>query len=281
MKRSVLVKLGIGILAFLVIIFLTGYFFISSALKGFKVQEMDFDQELNLRKPAQVKTEPTILFLGNSMTYFNDLPTVFMNLSRSGGFAAEVYELTEGSYRLEYFADETDEVGAQVYDALKSYDWDYVILQEQSGISTIGAEEHMYPAARTLDSMIREANGESVFLMTWAYREGFSLPLLGLEFKNTREEMQTQMAQNYGDIATELDALLAPAGIAFMRCTANYPEIELWDEDGNHPSPAGTYLAACVLYQVLYDQSPGELGYTADLDRQTALKLQLVAAGIQ
>lgn len=281
MKRSVLVKLGIGILAFLVIIFLTGYFFISSALKGFKVQVMDFDQELNLRKPAQVKTEPTILFLGNSMTYFNDLPTVFMNLSRSGGFAAEVYELTEGSYRLEYFADETDEVGAQVYDALKSYDWDYVILQEQSGISTIGAEEHMYPAARTLDSMIREANGESVFLMTWAYREGFSLPLLGLEFKNTREEMQTQMAQNYGDIATELDALLAPAGIAFMRCTANYPEIELWDEDGNHPSPAGTYLAACVLYQVLYDQSPGELGYTADLDRQTALKLQLVAVGIQ
>ena len=281
MKRSVLVKLGVGIFVFLVIAFLTGYFFISSALKGFKVQVMDFDQELNLRKPAQVKTEPTILFLGNSMTYFNDLPTVFMNLSRSGGFAAEVYELTEGSYRLEYFADETDEVGAQVYDALKSYDWDYVILQEQSGISTIGAEEHMYPAARTLDSMIREANGESVFLMTWAYREGFSLPLLGLEFKNTREEMQTQMAQNYGDIAAELDALLAPAGIAFMRCSANYPEIELWDEDGNHPSPAGTYLAACVLYQVLYDQSPGELGYTADLDRQTALKLQLVAAGIQ
>ena len=281
MKRSVLVKLGVGIFVFLVIAFLTGYFFISSALKGFKVQVMDFDQELNLRKPAQVKSEPTILFLGNSMTYFNDLPTVFMNLSRSGGFAAEVYELTEGSYRLEYFADETDEVGAQVYDALESYDWDYVILQEQSGISTIGAEEHMYPAARTLDSMIREANGESVFLMTWAYREGFSLPLLGLEFKNTREEMQTQMAQNYRDIATELDALLAPAGIAFMRCSSNYPEIELWDEDGNHPSPAGTYLAACVLYQVLYDQSPGELGYTADLDRQTASKLQLVAAGIQ
>ncbi len=281
MKRSGLVKAAIGILVFLVIIFLTGYFYISSALKGFKVQVMDFDQELNLRKPVQVKTEPTILFLGNSMTYFNDLPTVFMNLSRSGGFAAEVYALTEGSYRLEYFADETDEVGAQACDALENYDWDYVILQEQSGISTMGAEEHMYPAARTLDSMIREANGESVFLMTWAYKEGFSFRLLGLELKNTREEMQTEMAQNYSNIATELDALLAPAGIAFMRCSSKYPEIELWDEDGNHPSQAGTYLAACVLYQVLYDQSPGELSYTADLDRQTASKLQLVAAGIR
>ena len=93
--------------------------------------------------------------------------------------------------------------------------------------------------------------------------------------------MQTQMAQNYINIASELDALLAPAGIAFMRCSSEYPEIELWDEDGNHPSPAGTYLAACVLYQVLYDQSPSELDYTAELDRQTASKLQLVAAGIR
>ncbi|ADL03801.1 SGNH/GDSL hydrolase family protein [Lacrimispora saccharolytica] len=281
MKRSRLVKIVIGILAVLAIIFLAGYFLISNALKGEKIQVMDFDQELNLRKPVQVKTDPAILFLGNSMTYFNDLPTVFMNLSQSGGFEPEVYELTEGSYRLEYFADETDEVGAQAWDALKNYDWDYVIMQEQSGISTIGAEEHMYPAARTLDSMIREANGESVFLMTWAYKEGFSFPLLGLEIKNSREEMQTQMAQNYINIASELDALLAPAGIAFMRCSSEYPEIELWDEDGNHPSPAGTYLAACVLYQVLYDQSPSELDYTAELDRQTASKLQLVAAGIR
>lgn len=281
MKRSRLVKIVIGILAVLIIVFLAGYFLLSSALKGEKIQVMDFDQELNLRKPAQVKTDPAILFLGNSMTYFNDLPTVFLNLSQSGGFEPEVYELTEGSYRLEYFADETDEVGAQACDALKNYDWDYVILQEQSGVSTIQAEENMYPAARTLDSMIREAKGESVFLMTWAYKEGFSFDLLGLELKNTREEMQTQMAQNYMNIANELDALLAPAGIAFMRCASHYPEIELWDEDGNHPSPAGTYLAACVLYQVLYDQSPSELDYTADLDGQTASKLQLVAAGIR
>lgn len=281
MKSSKVKKAIIGILAVLVIIFLAGYFFISSALKGEKIQVMDFDQELNLKKPAQVKTNPTILFLGNSMTYVNDLPTVFMNLSQSGGFVPDVYELTEGSYRLEYFADETDEMGAQVYDALKNYNWDYVILQEQSGISTMGAEDSMFPAARTLDSMIREANGESVFLMTWAYKEGYSFNLLGLELKNTREEMQTKMAQNYMSIANELDTMLAPAGIAFMRCAASYPEIELWDEDMNHPSPAGTYLTACVLYKVLYDQSPEGLGYLADLDAQTAAKLQLVAAGIK
>lgn len=281
MKRSKLVKVVIGILAVLVLVFLAGYFLIFTAITGGKIQVMDFNQELNLKKPAQVKTDPVILFIGNSMTFANDLPTVFMDLSQSGGFAPEVYEITEGYYQLNFFADETDEVGAQACDALKNYNWDYVILQENTGISTMEAEEKMYPAARTLDSMIRKANGESVFLMTWAFKEGFSVPVLGMEYKNTREEMQTKMAQSYTNIAKELDSLLAPAGIAFMRCSSQYPEIELWDEDGNHPSPAGTYLAACVLYQVLYNQSPSELSYTADLDRQTASKLQLVAAGIR
>lgn len=282
MKRSKFKKAVIVILAVLGIIFLAGYFLLSRAIKGEKVQVMDFNQDLNLKKAAEpVKTAPAILFLGNSMTYTNDLPTTFLNLSQSGGFSPEVYELTEGAYQLGYFADETDEMGAQVYDALKNYTWDYVIMQEQSGISTVGAEDSMFPAARTLDSMIRKAGGESVFLMTWAYKEGYSFNLLGLELKNSREEMQTKMAQNYMSISNELDAMLAPAGIAFMRCASSYPEIELWDEDLNHPSPAGTYLTACVLYKVLYNQSPEGLGYLADLDAQTAAKLQLVAAGIK
>ncbi len=281
MKKSIVIKIVIGIIILACVVYAGIFFLISSVLKSEKIQVMDFNQELHLKKPAEVKTNPTMLFLGNSMTYVNDLPTVFDNLSQSGGFDPDVYDLTEGSYRLEYFADETDEVGSQVYDALENYTWDYVVMQEQSGVSTIGGEDIMYPASRTLDGMVRAAEGESIFLMTWAYKDGFAYKLLGIGVENTTEEMQTMMAQNYMNIANELDAMLAPAGIAFMRCTKNYPEIELWDEDKTHPSPAGTYLAACVLYKVLYDQSPEGLSYTADLDAETASKLQLVAAGIK
>lgn len=280
MKKSIIVKIVIGILILVCVVYGVVVFFISNLFKSGNVQVMDFNEELHLKRPADVKTNPTMLFLGNSMTYVNDLPDVFDQLSQSGGFEPEVYDLTEGSYRLQYFADETDEVGSQVYAALESYTWDYVVLQEQSGISTIGGEDLMYPAARTLDKMIRSAEGESVFLMTWAYKDGFAHKLLGVNVEKTTEEMQTMIAENYRNIAGELDALLAPAGIAFMRCAERYPEIELWDEDKSHPSPAGTYLAACVLYKVLYDQSPEGLSYTADLDGETASKLQLVAAGM-
>ncbi len=118
--------------------------------------------------------------------------------------------------------------------------------------------------------------------MTWAFKEGISIDLVaGLKYRESRDEMQTEIASHYINIAKELDAMLAPAGIAFMRCTTQFPEIELWDEDENHPSPAGTYLSACVLYNVLYDQSPEGLAYFGDLDEQTAGKLQLIAAGIK
>ncbi|NNJ31460.1 DUF4886 domain-containing protein [Lacrimispora defluvii] len=279
--KSTIKKIVIIVLAVFAALLIGGYLLISSALKREKVQPMDFTQNLDLKKPDPVKDQPSVLFLGNSMTYTNDLPSVFSQLSQSGGFMADVYELTEGSYRLEYFADREDEVGSQVYDALENYTWDYVILQEQSGIATM-AEETMYSAARTLDSLIRQAQGEPVFFMTWAFKEGISMDLLaGLKYRESREEMQTEIASHYINIAKELDAMLAPAGIAFMRCTSRFPEIELWDEDENHPSPAGTYLSACVLYNVLYDQSPEGLPYFGDLDEQTAGKLQLIAAGIK
>lgn len=241
-------------------------------------QSMDFQKQLELKKPQQVKKEPNILFLGNSFTYVNDLPSVFTQLSVSGGFNPVVDELSDAGYHLEFFADETDDLGKLAYYALENYQWDYVVLQEQSRLPTVAAEEMMYPAARTLDQMVRKAGGESVFFMTWSYKEGDEFEALGKTYKTTREQMQSQLAESYMTIANELDAYLAPVGIAFMRSAEQYPEIELWDEDKNHASPAGTYLAANVFYATLYNQSPEGLSYTADLKPEIAAKLQQMAA---
>lgn len=79
--------------------------------------------------------------------------------------------------------------------------------------------------------------------MTWSPKNGVERDLLKLD----RKEVPSMLAENYISIAGELDDLLIPAGVAFMRCAGPYPEVELWDEDGQHPSPVGTYLAACIL----------------------------------
>ena len=67
---------------------------------------MDFDAPLTLKKPAEpIKESPEVLFLGNSFTFYNDLPQTFLELSYEGGFS-DVYkrqphdQLAAGDQRL-------------------------------------------------------------------------------------------------------------------------------------------------------------------------------------
>jgi hypothetical protein len=48
-------------------------------------------------------------------------------------------------------------------------------------------------------------------------------------------------------------------------------------DDRKHPTLAGTYLAACVFYAVLNENSPEGIAYTAGLDPVDAAFLQHIA----
>ncbi len=112
--------------------------------------------------------------------------------------------------------------------------------------------------------------------MTWSPKNGVESDLLKLD----RKEVQSMLAENDVSIAGELDDLLIPAGVAFMRCAGPYPEVELWNENGQHPSPEGTYLAACATFAAFFQESPEGCPYTADLNADTAAKLQGIATDL-
>ena len=50
--------------------------------------------------------------------------------------------------------------------------------------------------------------------------------------------------------------MVAPVAIAWSAVARSRPEIALYAADGSHPTAAGSLLAACVLYGVLF-QDPG------------------------
>jgi TolB-like protein len=52
----------------------------------------------------------------------------------------------------------------------------------------------------------------------------------------------------------------------------------LWQDDGSHPSTAGTYLAACVFYAIVFRQSPAGLGFDDGLSSDITNTLQRAAA---
>jgi Domain of unknown function (DUF4886) len=213
-----------------------------------------------------------VLFVGNSYTYVNDLPTMFSELSRSGGRKVEVSIVAEGGFSL------ADHVNSTNFaEALTSSQWDYVVLQEQSQIPSIEASrtQSMYPAARGLVQQIRATSAEPIFFETWAHRGGF--PENGL---SNYEAMQYEINQGYMRIASELDVRIAPVGLAWFRALQGNPNMQLWQEDGSHPSEQGTYLAACVFYVTLFNESPVGLSYRGNLSEEVALQLQEAANSI-
>ena len=213
-----------------------------------------------------------VLFIGNSYTQVNDLPQIFTRLACSGRRVVQTGLAAGGGWTLEQHA-----AAAQTLQKLQSQPWDLVILQEQSEIPAFEQNRRvsMYPAARQLVAKIRAQGANPLFLVTWAHRSG--APEYGIP---NYAEMQARINAGYLGIAGELGVLTVPVGEAWSRVRGQPGAPELWDQDGSHPSPAGTYLAACVLYATIYRQSPLGLTFTAGLPPETARLLQSTAAAV-
>src|SRR6266498_788662 len=211
-----------------------------------------------------------ILFIGNSYTFVNDLPNTFAELAKSGKHKVEVGMSAQGGWTLADHVKSTD-----TQNAIHSKKWAYVVLQEQSQIPSVGQSRTytMYPAARTLVKQVRAIGATPLFFLTWAHRDGWS------EYgMRDYESMQVQINNGYYGIAQELNVSAAAVGLAWLAAVKGHPELNLWQEDGSHPSEEGTYLAACVFYAVIFKESPVGLTYRADLSKETAGTLQAIAS---
>jgi hypothetical protein len=211
-----------------------------------------------------------VLFLGNSYTYVNDLPATFARLAESGGRHVETAMVANGGETLDQHAASPDSLSE-----ISSKPWNYVVLQEQSEIPAAASsrEYSMYPAARKLAAAVEAAAAVPMFYMTAAHRDG--APDLGL---TGYEAMQLAIDAGYTAIARELGAPVAPVGYTWFVLHRQHPEIELWQDDGSHPSVAGTYLAACVFYAAIFRASPEGLAFDDGLPAEQARVLQASAA---
>ena len=211
-----------------------------------------------------------ILFVGNSYTFVNDLPVVFARLAASGGHLVETGMVAAGGAT---FADQV--ASSDVITKLATVKWNVVVLQEQSQIPAVVASRttEMYPNARLLVRRAQGSGARPMFFLTWAHRDGW--PENGLP---SYQSMQAQLDAGYRGIADELHVPVAPVGDAWAAVVQADRAADLWQADGSHPTMTGTYLAACVFYASIFEQSPVGLGYSADLSGETVRALQSAAA---
>jgi hypothetical protein len=63
--------------------------------------------------------------------------------------------------------------------------------------------------------------------------------------------MQAALRDAYAEAAALTGAEVLPVGDRWEATLAAYPALPLFSADGSHPSPHGTYLAACVIFAAL------------------------------
>jgi hypothetical protein len=211
-----------------------------------------------------------VYFIGNSYTYVNNLPDEFAKLSFSGGHQVETGISAGGGWML---ADAV--LSKDTRDGLSSKKWDYVVLQEQSQTPASGESRtrFMLPAVRELTGLIYPTGAIPILFNTWGHRDGWPDNRLP-----DYVSMQNAINDGYLEVSRDLNIAIAPVGFAWQAVQSKEPQINLWQADGSHPSPSGTYLAACVFYAAIFHESPAGLDYYGKVDRSSGLILQKIAA---
>jgi PKD repeat protein len=222
---------------------------------------------------ASCQDSISVLFIGNSYIYTNDLPTVFKNIANSKGDIATVDSKTNGGFTFQSHVNDPI-----TFQKIHSKTWDYVVLQGQS-------QEPSFPynqvntstlpyAVQLADSVYANAPcSQAMYFMTWGRQVGDPQ----WDSINTFNKMNLRLRNAYLRIADSANASVSPSGPAWKYVVDNYPSINLFSADGSHPSYAGTYLSACVFYSSTFHKSPVGATFIGTLDQATASTLQHVA----
>jgi hypothetical protein len=190
------------------------------------------------------------LFIGNSYTFVNDLPGMLTQIAGAPDASPHIVtsSVTQGGATLSDLWN-----GASARDAIAQGGWTHVVLQEQS-VTAPCSPDLFYPYAARFAGAAKDAGATPAFYETWARADAStdyaSLACLG----GTPAAMQDELLAAYAKAATDGAGVLVPAGEAWRAVRAGLPSIDLFQSDGSHPTPDGTYLTACTFYVKLTGQ---------------------------
>ncbi len=211
-----------------------------------------------MAKSKQEISSLKIIFIGNSFTQHHDLPGMITRIAAVHGKKMEhrLFSIGGASLRTHWNKGEAA-------DAMEEVHSDYVVLQEQSTLPVKNAVR-MGENVALFDEQIKRVGSKTALYMTWA--------------RSYEPDNQKVISDAYTKIGNELGALIIPVGLAWEKFRQKQTEPDLHAQDMSHPSLAGSYLAACVFFAMLFKQDPtGTQDEIPDLSPEAKTLLQKTA----
>jgi len=226
-------------------------------------------QFINYSVFSQPQDTTKILFIGNSFIFMNNLPQLFTGLTQNANITTFIGQHTPGGASVGDTAQGTSAHSNNpvVFNLIKSKKWDYVIVQDNQGRFALNygvfssSSNVIGGHLKIQDSVL--ANNPCAN-MIWFAGWGFQGPYP--PYSNSGTEMIEKIFANYTYLNDTSYQIIAPIGPAWITAINNYSNVNLWAQDSAHPSLAGSYLTACVLYATIFKKDPTNLTYTGGLN---------------
>lgn len=221
------------------------------------------------QKPQEQQDELRVLFIGNSLTYANDVPAIVEALARASRQKRFVHQ----SVAFPNFSLQDHWEKGDARRAITSRRWNVVVLQ-QGPSSLDESRRSLLEYTRLFAQEIRATGATPALYMVWP--------------SEARLRDFDRVEESYKLAAADVKGMLLPAGAAWREAWKRDSKLALYSADKFHPSVAGSYLAALVIYEKLLGATPiglparlklrSEAQAAIELPREQVRLLQLAAS---
>ncbi len=180
----------------------------------------------------QTKTNFNVLFVGNSLTYSNNLPQLVSDYAATKGLTITTKTVAKGGYAIvDHWAE------GRVQSLVRSNQYDFVIIQQGPSSQQDGYDMLVNDGAKYAQ-LCQDNNTQLAYYMVWPSIRYFHT-FLGV-------------IQNYTAGAEENNAILIPVGSAWKEYIDTTGDYSYYGPDGFHPSRKGSQKAAEVIVETLF-----------------------------
>lgn len=261
-------------------------------------------------EPSSQKSseEINVLFIGNSLTYYNDMPQMLQKMLDETNPEYNIEQATYPGMSLDGHLDKiitsgtgdnvnvrpkTPEETTETEKKIREKDWDIITLQT-GGVSVLIPESVKYNVDPAIKKIKEMATGKPRFILfnTWTTNVEFPKKYCyrGIQMDPSLEQMDefcSAVIENKEDFLLKLNSSYSSIaethglektnhGDIFQKVFDEHPELEIL-EDEMHPSKLGAFLSACIFYELITKKDATGLEYNAGLDQEESETLKELA----
>ena len=249
--------------------------------------------------------EVNVLFIGNSLTYYNDMPQILQDMVNETDPDIKIEQVSYPGFslyaHLENIIEESSEDNVKTRKKgegevtatekrIQEKNWDIIVMQT-GGVNILIPEIKNLKVDPAIQEILNLSNCQSKYVLfnTWTtkidYPKEYCYPAVVVDRyakpgekicspKISDEKNYAQLLESgYKELSSKNNLILTKHATLFERVREKHPNLDLLEDD-MHPSRKGAFLSAAIFYELLTGKKANKLKYKADLNTEIATLLK-------